>query len=204
LALILAAVEAFSLSGYDGVTLRDIERLAGVNRGLAAYHFKTKDGLWHAALDWLMGEFEREWSRYRDLLPLVSPQERQRVMMRVYVRFVAKHPEFFRLLVLEGDSRTDRAKVLVDQYLRRLIDFFHRVSGETPSDPEQAAIDLYTFTGAASMIFAAPAQCRFLFGVDPTSEDFIERFAELIAGRGYSFSRQRPSREPADDAASES
>ena len=191
-ALVLAAVKAFSRSGYEGVTLRDIERLAGVNRGLAAYHFKTKAQLWHAALDWLMAEFEREWLRYRDLLMMVSAEERERVMLRIYVHFVAKHPEFFRLLVLEGDGRTDRTRVLADEYLRRLIDFFRRVTDEPQEDPEQAAMELYAFTGAASMIFAAPAQCRFLFGIDPTTDEFVEHFADVIASRGYSWPRLSP------------
>ena len=184
-ALVLAAVEEFSRAGYDGVTVRDIERRAGVNRGVVSYHFGTKEALWREALEWLMAEFERELSRYREFLPLVSADERGRVLVRIYVRFVAKHPEFFRLLVLEGESRTRRAKELVDEYLRRLIDFFHRVTGEEePPTPEQAAIDHFVFTGAASMIFASPAQCEFLFGVDPTAPDFIERFADLMADFG--------------------
>jgi TetR/AcrR family transcriptional regulator len=194
-ALVLAAVEAFSHSGYDGVSIRDIERKAGVNRGLAAYHFHTKEALWDAALEYLMEEFEAEWSRYRDFLPLVSPEERGRVLMRIYVRFVAKHPEFFRLLLLHGESQTERAKVLVERYLRRLVEFFHRVSGEEEPSPEQAAIDHFTFVGAASMVFAVPAQCELLFGVDPTTEQFIERFADQIAGRGL---HRRPASDQPD------
>ncbi|MHB8696289.1 MAG: TetR/AcrR family transcriptional regulator [Solirubrobacteraceae bacterium] len=182
--LVHAAVEAFSHSGYDGVSIRDIERKAGINRGLAAYHFGTKEALWDAALEYLMEEFEAEWARYREFLPLVSAQERGRVLLRIYVRFVAKHPEFFRLLLLHGESETERAKVLVERYLRRLVEFFHRVSGEEEPSGEQAAIDHFMFVGAASMIFATPAQCELLFGVDPTTEQFIERFADQIADRG--------------------
>jgi TetR/AcrR family transcriptional regulator len=183
MALVLAAVEAFSHAGYEGVSIRDIERKAGVNRGLTAYHFGTKEALWHAALDYLMSEFEAVWNRYREFLPLVSPEERGRVLLRIYVRFVAKHPEFFRLLILEGESKTERAKVLVEQYLRRLIDFFHRVTEEQAPTGEKAAIDYFVFAGAASMIFAAPAQCELLFGVDPTTDEFIERFADVMTAR---------------------
>jgi hypothetical protein len=35
--------------------------------------------------------------------------------------------------------------------------------------------------GAASMVFAVPAQCELLYGVDPLDHDFIERFADVIA-----------------------
>jgi AcrR family transcriptional regulator len=191
-ALVLAAVEAFSRGGYDGVSIRDIERNAGVNRGLAAYHFRTKEALWEAAIDWLMEKFHAEMERYRDFLPLVSASERGRVLLKIFVRFVAAHPQFFRLLVLEGESRSERGKKLVDQYLRPLVDYFYRQTGADPPTGEQAAIDHFMWVGAASMIFATPGQCEFLFGVDPTDPSFVECFAERVAGMGYPWSETLP------------
>jgi TetR/AcrR family transcriptional regulator len=203
-ALVLAAIETFSRAGYEGVSLRDIERRAGVNRGLVAYHFGSKEALWEAAMDLLMERFHAEMERYRDFLPLVSEAERGRVLLKIYVNFAARNPQFFRLLVLEGESRSERAHVLVDQYLRRLLDYFYRVTGvEPPGDPETLAIDHFMFTGAASMIFAASAQCEFLFGVDPTQPAFIDRFADLIANMGYPM-RAATAPPEADPAGSES
>jgi AcrR family transcriptional regulator len=43
--LIAAALKAFTPAGYDGVSVREIERKAGVNRGLVSYHFGTREVL---------------------------------------------------------------------------------------------------------------------------------------------------------------
>ncbi len=41
--LLDAATHLFAYRGYDGVTVRDIEKSADVHRGLVAYHFTDKD-----------------------------------------------------------------------------------------------------------------------------------------------------------------
>lgn len=192
--LIDAAIQAFSRYGFDGVSVRDVERRAGVNRGLAAYHFGTKEDLWKVAIESLMSDFHTVMERYSELFDLVSVDERKRVLIKVYVTFVAERPEFFRILVLEGDGTSERTQWLNDRYLRRLVDFFYRHTGiEGERQPEDAAIDHFVFTGAASMIFAAAEQSRQLFGVDPTTPEFIERFATTIADLGYVRDTRGPS-----------
>jgi TetR/AcrR family transcriptional regulator len=185
-ALVAAAIQAFSRSGYDGVSVRDIERQAGVNRGLVAYHFGSKEELWKLAIDALMGDFRMVMERYSDLFPMLSPEERKRVLLKVYVMFVAKRPEFFRIMVLEGNDRSDRTRWFNERYLHRLVNFFDQHTGlAADRSPEDQVIDHFVFTGAASMVFAAAEQSRQLFGVDPNSEAFIERFADFIAEYAY-------------------
>jgi TetR/AcrR family transcriptional regulator len=52
--LLISAVQAFSSTGYDGASVREIERSCGVNRGLIAYHFGSKEDLWRACVDLLL------------------------------------------------------------------------------------------------------------------------------------------------------
>jgi AcrR family transcriptional regulator len=185
-ALINAAIQAFSRSGYDGVSVRDIEREAGVNRGLAAYHFGSKEQLWKRAIDALMGDFHAVMERYSDLFELVSPEERTRVLVKVYVMFVAKRPEFFRIMVLEGNDESERTRWFNERYLQRLVNFFHEHTGiGSDHAAEDAVVDHFVFTGAASLVFAAAEQARQLFGVDPTADAFVERFADFIADYAY-------------------
>ena len=180
--LLASAGAAFSRVGFEGVSLRDIERQAGVNRGLAAYHFGGKAELWKAAVSWLMDRFHDELSRYRDVLRVVSPQERGRVLVRVLVHFAAKYPEYFRLIMLEGSESTDRSKWIAHEHVRRHIDFFHRLAdtGGMQASREEA-IAYYSLLGAASAIFAVPEQCRQLFDVEPTDEGFVELMADRVA-----------------------
>jgi hypothetical protein len=113
---------------------------------------------------------------------VVSPQERGRVLVRVLVRFAAKYPEYFRLVLLEGSEETERSKWIAEEHVRRHIDFFHRLAGTGGmQDSEQEAIAYYALLGAASTVFAVREQCRQLFGLDPSEESFVDLMADRMA-----------------------
>ncbi len=180
--LLTAAVATFSQVGFDGASLRDIERQAGVNRGLAAYHFHGKAELWRTAVSWLMDRFHDEMDRYRDVLRVVSQPERGGVLVRVLVHFAAKYPEYFRLVLLEGSEDSERSRWIAQEHVRRHIDFFHRLAGTGGMQATQEeAIAYYSLLGAASTVFAVPEQCRQLFGLDPSEEGFVELMADRVA-----------------------
>lgn len=50
-AILAAARARFAANGYDGVRVRDVAADAGVDAALVHYFFKTKDGLFAAALE---------------------------------------------------------------------------------------------------------------------------------------------------------
>ena len=50
-AILAAARESFSAHGYDRARMRDVAAEAGVDVALVNYHFKSKDGLFAAALE---------------------------------------------------------------------------------------------------------------------------------------------------------
>jgi AcrR family transcriptional regulator len=189
--LVLAAVQSFAARGYEGTSVRDIERRIGLKRGLASYHFGTKEELWKACVDWLMGRFHNEMTVYRDVLRMVSEIERERLLLKIYTRFVAKNPEFVRILVTEGMSFSKRAEWMATR-LRESLDFFDEVTGRKDDfdSPEDAAMSYYLFVGAASLLFAVPAQCKYLFGVVPGPE-MLDQFADLAADIGYDIRRHR-------------
>src|SRR3954454_17457806 len=87
-----AGLAAFSTSGFDGVSAREIERRAGVERGLIAYHFDSKEGVWKAVVDGLFTSLTDELQALRQALRDVSRHERSRAMLLAYVRFNAEHP----------------------------------------------------------------------------------------------------------------
>jgi AcrR family transcriptional regulator len=202
--IVAAAVRSFASVGYDGVSVREIERSAGVNRGLAAYHFGTKEDLWKAAVGWLMDRFHDEFERYRKILPDLPRPERQRVLYTVYARFSVNHPEYFRLLMLEGQAESERSRWLVDAHIRPALDFFNRVGGRPPS-PQGApadAIAYFLIIAAAASAPSMPALPRLLFGVDPddsaVSEHFVRAVAELgmVTERVASETAVSPGRKP--------
>ena len=181
--LLLAGVKAFSVSGFDGVSVRDVERQAGVNRGVAGYHFGSKEQLWKGCIEWLMAGCHAEMQRYSDLLRVVSGPERRRVLLTAFVEFVARRPEFFRMLVIDGMYPSERTGWAVEG-LRETLRFFDEVSGRPKAAPSEDAAAAYMFLGAASMAFAVPAQCRYLFGFDPTEPGFLSSFSRAVSGLG--------------------
>ena len=189
--LISAAVDSFTSVGYDGVSVREIERRAGVNSGLVAYHFGSKEELWKEAVGWLMARFHDEFERYRPVLADLSASERQRVLFTVYGRFSARYPAYFRLLMLEGDQETKRSRWLVDEQIRPFMEFFRRV-GEHPSLSDATEVDAvahFLFISAAAGLFAMPALSRLLYGVDPENEGTTERAVQAVARLGMAADR---------------
>ena len=176
--LVQAALTAFSTRGYDGVSLRDIERQAGVNRGLVAHHFGTKERLWQEAVDLLMAQFHEEVVRYEDVISDLPTEERARILIRVLVRFSARAPEFFRLLIMNGNQDTEYTAYLIDR-IRPSIELLLGLADETGErTAREKATLLYTVAGALATIFTIPVQCKALFGVDPTEPDFVDGFIQ--------------------------
>src|SRR5712664_3637439 len=50
--IMAAAIEAFSVHGYNGVSLRTVNDELGVSRNLLYQRFGSKAKLWRAAVDW--------------------------------------------------------------------------------------------------------------------------------------------------------
>ena len=51
-----AAIIGFAERGYAGTTTAAIARAAKVTQPLVHHHFKSKDGLWRAAMDQVFGD----------------------------------------------------------------------------------------------------------------------------------------------------
>lgn len=183
--LLRAAAIAFSTTGYAGASVRHIERMAATNRGLVAYHFGSKDALWRAVVTRQMEYFREEFERFSHLLHVVPESERAGVLLRVYAHFVAKHPELFRMLVLEGGTDTDRLAWLVNEHLSTTKQFFNALAGLEGS-PRAEAIAYYLMTGASSYVFAVAPQCVRMFGLDPTDVEFVDQYVGVVADIDYS------------------
>ena len=191
--LLSAAISAFTTQGYEGASLREVERAAGVSRGLIAHHFSTKEALWKECVNWLMERFHDELDRVQRHLADVSPPERARVLLKTYIRFAARHPEYVRLLMLSGDDRSERVKWMIDTWIQPNLAFYDRLSGgDTGFHPADRAMANYAFMGAASMVFTLPVEASLVYGVDVTDDDFIEQYAEVVADWvGIDFSPDR-------------
>ncbi|MGK2949758.1 MAG: TetR/AcrR family transcriptional regulator [Acidimicrobiales bacterium] len=179
--IVAAAVESFAELGFDASSTRDIARRAGVTQGLVTYYFASKDELWRAAADQIFGAFD-------DLPDRPAPNaavgdDTAREAIRSFVRFAAHHPELFAFVVDTSRRDDDRLRWLVETHLQARYDAVAGLAARLYGDQGTALAPhlYYGLTGAASLMFALSAECRALTGVDPATDERIERHAELVA-----------------------
>jgi TetR/AcrR family transcriptional regulator len=111
-----AAIEAFSVYGYNGVSLRTVNDELGVSRNLLYQRFGSKAELWRAAVDWafgpLLGYLETADDKSAD------PMIRLRMLIRNFIEYSATRPYLARIATVEGAAPTDRFEYLYRNYIR--------------------------------------------------------------------------------------
>jgi AcrR family transcriptional regulator len=180
--IVEAAVDAFSELGFHGASTREIAARANANQGLITYHFRSKDELWKAAAEQIFSLLRTSLRLDRAGGATDDARERARETIRQYVRFVAAHPELFRLMVEEGKSEDERMQWLVDTHLKPLYAGFGRLLSDVPGvESTMVPYAYYALAGASSLLFAVAPECRRLTGLNPTRKQTIEAHAELVS-----------------------
>jgi len=179
-----AALQAFSELGFDGATTRDIAQRAGVNHGLIQYYFGGKPSLWRAAVDRAFADLERGLDAVVSDPSLPAGRERIRALVRRLVRYVARHPEFVRMMQEEGKRRGPRMRWLVDRHVRRLYETVSGLiergqeSGDVPAGI--APLHFYYILAGSIVVFHQAEECKQLSGIDPCSDEFAEKHADAV------------------------
>jgi TetR/AcrR family transcriptional regulator len=183
--LLEAAIRTFAAVGYDAATTRQIETDAGVKRGLINYHFKTKDVLWKAAVEWLFSRASEEIASAERHAAAVDPVARMRYFVRAFVRFSARYPEVNRLMVQEGMRDDWRLDWLVNHFVRpwyRRVETLFEEARALGIAPRMAYPQFYyILTGAAALVFSMAPEARRLAAIDPADDAVVDAHAEALA-----------------------
>jgi AcrR family transcriptional regulator len=178
--LLAAALDAFSRTGFEGTSNRDIERLAGVERGLLGYHFGSKQVLWDAAVDGLFARYFAELEALRGALRDVAPHERARALIMAYARYNARNPELFRILVMEGHSsgyRSDRLAVL----MKRTMTVFSDLTDTMSAISTETGIRIFQIIGACGSLYSMSDFAERTFGPALHEPEFLDGVATSVA-----------------------
>ncbi|WP_433463857.1 TetR family transcriptional regulator [Spirillospora sp. CA-128828] len=177
--LLDAALDEFSAKGFAGARVQDIADRAGVNKQLINYYFGGKEGLYCAiGQRWL----ERE-AEFND--PSVPFDE---IVIR-YLRHALDDPRGTRLNAWRG--LTENLDDIATGTTEDLSDIERRqAEGELAADLDPAAV-MVAIMAMVSAPVANPLVVRHVFGLDPSSPEFQERYTEqlrrivrLMAGPG--------------------
>ncbi len=181
-----AALGTFAEKGFDGASTREIAGRAGVQLGLLRYYFGSKQKLWQAAVDRAFGDINRELDEAAtQALDAEDELARTRAGIRAHVRFVARHPEFVRLMHDEGKRRGPRMRWMVDRHVKPLFDEIvpmvelAQTEGLLPSGID-ATHFIYILAGSVGIFFHQAEECKRVAGIDPFDPAVVEDHARAV------------------------
>jgi TetR/AcrR family transcriptional regulator len=111
-----AAFRAFATYGYDGVSVRTLNRELGVSHNLIHQRFGSKQGLWYASVDRAFGQQVTELATAFDPT-LTDPLDQLNHAIRRFVHYNAERPELLGLMNIEGRVESDRLDHIYGNYL---------------------------------------------------------------------------------------
>jgi AcrR family transcriptional regulator len=151
--VLAAAIEAFSVHGYNGVSLRTVNDELGASRNLLYQRFGSKASLWRAAVDWAFGPLTEHLVAGDD--ESADPMVRLRMLIRNFIEYSATRPYLARLVMVESSTVTDRLEYLYHQYIEpiraRFLPVFEQLrdQGRIKNMPYDAFYFLLTSGGSA-------------------------------------------------------
>jgi AcrR family transcriptional regulator len=182
--IVTAAIELFSEVSFDGATTRSIAARAGVTQPLLNYHFRSKEELWHTAVDAVFALLNATLRDRLFGLRGVDELTQAKLLVREFVTFSARHPELHRIMMQETKADGPRAEYIVERHVRPM---YERTTQRFASlarrgeMPDIAPVHLYyLLTGAGPTMFVLAPECRRLTGIDPTDPDVIEAHADAV------------------------
>ncbi len=183
-ALLTTALQVFAERGFDGARTRDIAERAGANLGLITYYFGNKETLWREAVTHAFAELQRELAAAAAVHAGDDERRRLEHLARSFVRFVARKPEFMRLMNDEGKRDSARMRWLADRFVMPMREGLGRLiergqaRGLLPKVP--VASLHYIMLGAAGLVFSQAPECRRIMGIDPTDPAFADAHADAL------------------------
>jgi AcrR family transcriptional regulator len=186
------ALTMFATVGYDGMSLRTLNRELGVSHNLIhqrfgtkeGQRFGTKEGLWRAAVDYGFGRLMRHMQGLFD--PTISePLEQLRHAVHRFVVFSADHPELVALMNIEGRQDTDRLAYIYDAYIEPMLTDVARLLVHLADNGVIRPIPLRTFHfllahGATAPQALVPLATKF-DATSPFEPAVIEQHAQLVS-----------------------
>jgi AcrR family transcriptional regulator len=178
------AFRAFATYGYDGVTVRTLNRELGVSHNLIHQRFGSKLGLWYAAVDRAYGQQVTEFATSFDPT-LADPLDQLNHAIRRFIHYNAARPELLGLMNIEGRIDSERLDYIYDNYiapalipLGRLLEHLRKEGRIRPIS--LSAMFFLIAHGAAAPFTLAPL-ARHFNNTDPLRPKLLAEHAALTA-----------------------
>jgi AcrR family transcriptional regulator len=179
-----AALRAFATHGYEGVSVRTLNRELGVSHSLINARFGSKESLWYATVDWAFGPLAARLASGFDPT-LTDPLEQLRLTIRTFLLYSAEHPELLGLMNIEARQDTDRLAYIYNTYIEPTLAPIGRLLDHCADHGRTRPISLRAFHfllahGGAAPFTLAPLALHF-DPADPRDPAAVAEHAELVA-----------------------
>jgi len=182
--ILKAAVEEFGRHGFEGASVAEIAKRAGVVKPLVHYHFKTKDLLWYAAVKHAMAELQAQMAQLPFELRGIDPVEAFKLVVRKYAYFSAHNPWVARMILSEVVRDTPRAQWVQTEYQEpayRMFEGVHQLVAASGRFRPVAPSHLLPMINGAINAFAADRSVlRKRYGLDNADPKVVEQHAEVV------------------------
>ncbi|MEM8840829.1 MAG: TetR/AcrR family transcriptional regulator [Pseudomonadota bacterium] len=181
------ALDAFALHGFEATSLRALSHELGGSHGLVHHHFGSKDALWQAAIDHVLGRVRARTEQLADLSRSENITESylRRTLVDV-IKITISYPMMARIALDEGARGGPRLDYLYQNYFEPMNQIWRgaltRVGKQKVTDfVDEGRMLFFMVAMGGSAPFFAPALADKFDGPSMEGDKAIERYAQSMA-----------------------
>lgn len=181
--IINQAIPLFAQNGYESTSTHAIAAAAGVNQGLIAYHFGSKENLWKAAIDHAVGTFR---NRLCDEALSISANDFEayfKLILGFYVKWASESQDVTRILIELNKSDNELRRWYVERHIRPIYQFLvhlivegQRLGFIREHPPES----IYYLLITSNMVFTLSREAKQLADIRIDSPDYIASQSAML------------------------
>ncbi|MCK9507519.1 MAG: TetR/AcrR family transcriptional regulator [Pigmentiphaga sp.] len=179
--IIAAALETLRETHPDGLTVSEVARRAGVDPAMVRYYFTNKEGLLVEAAKFLMEKLLNTASTIVHAEADISVRLTER--LKGMMKFLMENPYLHTLLNrVYSSASPDARQMMADVNGRSMM-----LMAELLRSSEQSVRELdprfvhCALIGVSEAMLNARPLIEYMFGVETTSPDFVDRYAGAMA-----------------------
>ena len=180
-----AALQTFSLYGFDGASITRIAHLHRVSPPLIHYYFANKDELWRAAMDQGIGAMVSYLEEICKEMVEADCIARLKFFIRRYLGMVTERRAVFRVIVRESDMPSPRLTWLAHHYMTPLYKLIAGLIEEAQSAGRLKSVAppyhmAQIITGACYHFLASRNRVLETYGIDVDTPEIRELHSNAV------------------------
>jgi AcrR family transcriptional regulator len=180
-AFLEAALHAFAVRGYDGVSVRTLSKELGVSHSWVNQRYGSKEGLWYKAVD---HGFGRQAATLTFDPTISDPLEQLEHAIRQFLHYSAEHRDLGLLMNSEGARDSERLDYIYDNYIEPVLAPLERLLGHLIDERRVHPVSMRSlfllFAHGGTAPFGLVALARRLNDSDPVTARNVTEHIDAV------------------------